>query len=156
MKYLISGIIGFFLTLFVSLPFQDVIKVKEARAFAAQIRSKLDRSSDMSINVRPIARTSTEKRDEPKIKYYPQYPTNAARDKIEGYVTLSFKVSKDGSVQNVKVTDSNPPQVFDDAAVEAVSKWEFAQNDLRKTPQKLRLNFSLQNAVGIDQHPRAE
>lgn len=154
MKYLLSGIIGFFLTFLVSLPFQNLLKGKEAKAFAAQIRSKIDRGDSMNVAVKPIVRTNDEKKDEPKIKFFPQYPAKAAQDKIEGFVTLSFKVNKDGSVQNVKVTESSPPQVFDDAAVEAVSKWEFAQNDVKKPNQKLRLYFSLGQNVAVEQ--RAE
>ncbi|RYZ85931.1 MAG: energy transducer TonB [Proteobacteria bacterium] len=153
MKYLVSGIIGFFLTLLVSLPFQNVIKVKEAKAFAMQLRSKSDRSADMDVTVKPIVRTD-DRKDEPKIKFMPQYPAKAAADKIEGFVTLSFKVSKDGSVQNVKVTESSPPQVFDEAAIDAVSKWSFAEKESKKPSQKLRLYFSLGQTVAVEQ--RAE
>jgi TonB family protein len=156
-KYLVSGIIGFFLTLLVSLPFQNILKVKEAKAFAAQLRSKYDRSADMDVTVKPIARTE-DRKDEPKIKFLPQYPAKAAADKIEGFVTLSFKVSKDGSVQNVKVTESSPPQVFDEAAVDAVSKWSFAEKNPNSNPkatnQRLRLYFSLGQTVAFEQ--RAE
>ncbi len=152
MKYLVSGILGFFLTLLVSLPFQNIWKGKEAKAFAAQIRSKIDRTSDMTVAIKPIARTE-DRRDEPKIKFMPQYPAKAAAEGIEGFVTLSFKVSKNGSVQNVRVTESSPPSIFDDAAIEAVSKWEYAGADAKKSPQKLRLYFNLGNTV-VDQ--RAE
>lgn len=152
MKYLLSGIIGFFLTLLVSLPFQTAFKGKEAKAFAASIRSKLDKN-DMDVKVRPIVSTMDRKEDV-KIKFMPQYPIKAAQDKVEGFVTLSFKVSKDGSVQNVKVTESKPPQVFDAAAIAAVSKWEFAQKDNKKAKQSLRLNFSLGNRVAVEE--RAE
>lgn len=153
MKYLVSGIIGFFLTLIVSLPFQTAFKGKEAKAFAATLRSKLDKNGDMDVAVRPIVRFD-DKKEDVKIKFMPQYPVKAAQDRVEGFVTLSFKVLKDGSVQNVKVTESNPPQVFDEAAIAAVSKWEFAQKDAKKSTQKLRLNFSLGNRVAVEE--RAE
>lgn len=146
MKYLVSGIVGFFLTLLVSLPFQNFVKVKEAKAYAAQFRQKMDRRSGVNVMIKPIVQTQ-ENTGEPKIKFYPQYPIKAAADKVEGYVTLSYKVAKDGSVQNVKVTESSPPQVFDSAAVEAVSKWEFAHKDSKKNHQKIRLNFSLGNTI---------
>lgn len=169
MKYLISGIIGFFLTLALSLPFQNVIKPKEAKAFAAAVKNKMDGKSigvvsvaaaagaaladknlEMDIKVQPIVRIE-EKKDEPRIKFFPQYPAEAAAQKIEGYVTVTFRVSKDGTVQNLKVTESSPPQIFDEAALTAVSKWSFASVDKDQTKvvdrQKLRLNFSLGRTV---------
>ena len=146
MKYLLSGILGFSLTLLVSLPFQNVVKMKEAKAFAAQIGENLDRRSGLDVSIKPIVQT-VERKDEPRIKFYPQYPVKAAAKKMEGFVTLSFIVAKDGSVYNVKVTESSPPKVFDQAAVEAVLKWKYSYLDMKKPQQKLRLNFSLGHTI---------
>lgn len=175
MKYLISGFIGFFLTLAVSLPFQSFIKPKEAKAFAQAVKNKMDGKSSgttsvaataaavlgaknvgMDIKVQPIVLIE-DRKDEPRIKFFPQYPVEAAEQKIEGYVTLTFRVSKDGTVQNLKVTESSPPQIFDEAALAAVSKWSFAtvekEKEKEKAPdrQKLRLNFNLGRTVAVEQ-----
>ena len=45
--------------------------------------------------------------------------------KIEGYVKVAYDVSVDGSVTNVRVVESDPPGVFDEAAVAAVRTWRF-------------------------------
>lgn len=169
MKYLISGIFGFFLTLALSLPFQNVLRPKEAKAFAAAVKNRIDgknsgvsvaaaaaaltdKNVEMDIKVQSMVRLE-DKKDEPRIKFFPQYPAEAAAQKIEGYVTLTFRVSKDGSVQNLKVTESSPPQIFDEAALAAVSKWSFASDSKEKTPdrQKLRLNFNLGRTVAVEQ-----
>jgi TonB family protein len=159
MKYLVSGIVGFVLTLAVSLPFQNLVKQNEAKAFAVSMKNKIEGNSkalassgEVDIKIQPIFRLE-DKKDEPRIKFFPQYPAEAAAQKIEGFVTLSFRVSKDGSVQNLRVTESSPPQVFDDAAVAAVSKWNFSNEEKKmiNIQQKLRLNFNLGRTVAVEQ-----
>ncbi len=55
----------------------------------------------------------------------PRYPLEAARDGEQGWVDVEFTVNADGTVSNAHVTNSDPPQVFDRAALEAVSRWRF-------------------------------
>ncbi len=55
----------------------------------------------------------------------PRYPANALRAGQEGWVDLTFTVTADGSVTNVKVADSQPRHVFDRAAIDAVNRWRF-------------------------------
>jgi len=156
MKYLLSGIVGFVLTLIVGMPFQNLIKPREAKAFGSSMKMSAKAAangrSEVDVKVSPIIRLD-DKKDEPRIKFFPQYPMEAAAQKIEGYVTLSFRVSKEGTVQNLKVTESNPPRVFDEAALAAVSKWSFASNSGKalSDQQKLRLNFNLGRNVAGDQ-----
>ena len=55
----------------------------------------------------------------------PQYPYRAAQRGIEGWVRVAFDVTETGSVEHVKIIDSEPPGVFDKAAIRAVSRWRF-------------------------------
>jgi len=55
----------------------------------------------------------------------PKYPRAAERDGIEGTVDVEFTIAPDGTTRDLIVRDSNPKVIFDDAAVEAVSKWVF-------------------------------
>jgi TonB family protein len=50
-----------------------------------------------------------------------QYPYRALQTNVEGWVEIGFNVLADGSVANVKVLNSTPPNVFDSAASKAVS-----------------------------------
>lgn len=56
----------------------------------------------------------------------PTYPIDAARNRIEGYVRMSFDISESGEPVNIKVIKSVPEQVFDKAAIKALSKWKYA------------------------------
>jgi protein TonB len=50
------------------------------------------------------------------------YPSEALRRSIEGWVDLSYVVTAEGKVTTVKVLDSNPKGMFDSAATRAVAR----------------------------------
>jgi TonB family protein len=61
-----------------------------------------------------------------RTKYYaPKYPRVAQRRNLSGWVSIEFTVALDGSVRDVEVRDSEPVEVFDNAAIRAVEKWKF-------------------------------
>lgn len=55
----------------------------------------------------------------------PQYPYQATRRRIEGWVRVSFLVTASGDVEDVVVMESEHEGIFDRAALRAVSKWKF-------------------------------
>jgi protein TonB len=55
----------------------------------------------------------------------PRYPVAAFRRKVEGRVDLAFTITTEGRVDNVQVVSSEPPGVFDDAAIEAIEGWRY-------------------------------
>lgn len=149
MKYVISGLLGFLFTLVLSVPLQMVLRQREAKGASWSLKAKaLKENTELNVNVPPMVQIAG-KADakEPKIKFMPQYPAEAAARKIEGYVTLSYTIGRDGSVQNLKVVDSSPANVFDEAAKTAVSKWAFASGKSSTEVQSLRLNFNFDRTL---------
>ena len=55
----------------------------------------------------------------------PQYPRDAARSGVTGWVQLEVLVNADGSVRSAKVLDSKPRGIFEASAVQAVMRWKF-------------------------------
>ena len=53
------------------------------------------------------------------------YPPEAKAKHVEGYVVVRYDVTEEGTVTNAKVVESQPPGIFDDAALAAVEKWKF-------------------------------
>ncbi|HEX7037678.1 MAG TPA: energy transducer TonB [Pseudomonadales bacterium] len=79
------------------------------------------------------------------------YPPKARAEGIEGYVVVRYDVDAEGRVQNVRVTAADPPDVFDEAAVQAVSRWRFTPAEENGKPRavpglKSRLEFTLDGA----------
>jgi protein TonB len=60
----------------------------------------------------------------PLVRVEPQYPPQAAKRGLEGWVQLQFTVTTAGSVDDVTVVKSSNA-VFERAAVEAVRKWKY-------------------------------
>jgi TonB family protein len=84
---------------------------------------------------------------EPVIEVHPAYPEQAQA--MEGRVELEFTVSPEGTVEAPRVTAAEPAGVFDQAAIEAVSRWRYLA-DAERAPQQVRttLSFSPPRAVG--------
>ena len=55
----------------------------------------------------------------------PRYPRSAERRNLSGWVDMVFTVQVNGSVAAIEVRDSEPGEVFVNAAVKAVEQWEF-------------------------------
>jgi periplasmic protein TonB len=56
----------------------------------------------------------------------PSYPSQAARNREEGWVEVEFTVMPDGKVVGAKVTASDPARVFDREAVRSIEKTKFS------------------------------
>ncbi len=68
---------------------------------------------EVNANVIPLARVN------------PIYPKRAKMMKLEGFVKLEFTITQTGSVKDIEVLESDPPNVFDRSAKRALSKWKF-------------------------------
>jgi protein TonB len=78
----------------------------------------------------------------------PQYPRDAARNGITGWVQLEVLVNPDGSVRSAKVIDAKPKGLFEAAAVQAVLRWKFKPKVVNGQPieqkgaQKIEFNLN--------------
>ncbi|MBC3766185.1 energy transducer TonB [Neptunicella marina] len=85
----------------------------------------------------------------PIVRVEPNYPIDALRNGVSGYVTLRFDISESGTVQNIQITDAEPKRVFDREARRALAKWKYkprVENGVALTQpnQKIMLTFDLQ------------
>ena len=79
----------------------------------------LDIGANVGSNIQ-IARELT-----PLVRTPPEYPMRALVREIEGYVILRFTVTETGSVADPEVLRSDPPGMFDSAALRTVLKWKY-------------------------------
>jgi len=61
----------------------------------------------------------------PMVRIAPQYPRQAQRDHIEGWVQLEVVVNPDGSVRSATPLKAQPRGVFETAAIQAILKFKF-------------------------------
>lgn len=61
----------------------------------------------------------------PIVKVAPVYPRRALSRGIEGFVIVEFTVSKQGSVKDIFVVEATPPDLFNQAAIDAAMKFKY-------------------------------
>jgi len=62
----------------------------------------------------------------PLVKIQPIYPRRALARGIEGYVILEFTVTKQGTVKDIKIVESDSKtSIFHDAAIKAAEKFKY-------------------------------
>ena len=79
----------------------------------------------------------------------PIYPPHAREAGLEGKVTISYDVSRDGQVINAQVIASHPADVFDAAALVAVRSWKFnAPVENRVTVEAINRHSTVEFRLG--------
>jgi len=75
----------------------------------------------------------------PKVLSRPplEYPASALKDAIKGYVVINILIDKDGGVSLAKVLESQPSDIFDNAALNAVRSWRFSPAKYKNKPVKM-------------------
>lgn len=61
----------------------------------------------------------------PTTRTPPRYPTAARAAGTTGVVVVQIHIDDTGAVDDVRVVESTPPGVFDEAAIESVRSWHF-------------------------------
>ncbi|MFC0667828.1 energy transducer TonB [Azotobacter chroococcum] len=56
----------------------------------------------------------------------PRYPRMALQRNIEGHVKLAFTITRAGAVENIRVLEASPRNVFEREARSAAARWRFA------------------------------
>lgn len=88
----------------------------------------------------------------PLVRYQPDYPADAVRNHIEGWVKLSFDISPDGRVTNIQVMDAEPKRVFDRSARKALARWKYQPKKadgifVSQPNQQIVISFSLDDVA---------
>jgi protein TonB len=79
----------------------------------------------------------------------PEYPQRALEQLVSGWVEMEFTVARDGSVQDIVVTNSEPRRTFDSAAVAALRRYRYQpvvrNGEVVAQRAKLRMRFTAQD-----------
>ncbi len=94
-----------------------------------------DLSADLDINLGPGGDGQGNDSDPvPLVRVNPQYPARAMQRGIEGWVQLRFTVTAAGTVRDVSVEEADPPNYFEQAAVNAVRKYKYKPSVVNGKP----------------------
>lgn len=83
------------------------------------------------------------RRATPTVRIPPEYPQGPLRRGIEGWVLVEFTITEAGTVEQVRVLESEPNRVFNSASIRAIKRWKYqpklqngrpvAQHNMRET-----------------------
>lgn len=77
----------------------------------------------------------------------PVFPPRARARGIEGYVIFSLLIGLTGDIEQIKVIESSPDGVFEEAATQGISQWRFEpalyQGQAVRSWAKQRIRFDL-------------
>jgi protein TonB len=85
----------------------------------------------------------------PKARYRAplDYPSNARKRSIEGFVILNMLIGTEGQVEQVKVLEAEPQGIFDQVAMSSAGDWQFEaasyQGKKVKVWVRQRITFNL-------------
>ncbi len=73
----------------------------------------------------------------------PFYPLQARRAGIEGEVKISFLVNEQGRVEDIRILNARPPDMFEKSVRRAVSGWRFQPGTIMGEPVRARVTTSV-------------
>jgi TonB family protein len=94
----------------------DVGSSPDLDAFSEKLRQRIAMSSLPLVAEKSLTRIN---------KLDVQYPARAMQDNVEGWVEVGYTVAANGSVSSVKILNSEPAKVFENAASSAVSRLRY-------------------------------
>lgn len=74
----------------------------------------------------------------PLVRIPPRYPMRAARRRIEGWVKVEFTITEQGTVKDPVIVESQPADIFDRAALNAIRRWKFKPKIIDGVPFEQR------------------
>lgn len=85
----------------------------------------------------------------PLYRIEPRYPTRALKQRMEGFVLMTFTINKLGAPIDIKVVDSEPKRIFDREALRALKRWKYQPYIVDGVPtprvgQSVKLEFKIQ------------
>ncbi|BEN06010.1 TonB family protein [Serratia marcescens] len=75
-----------------------------------------------------------------------EYPKRAQALNFTGFVDVLYDISIDGKVENVRVTDAKPRDVFDRSVMQQLGRWTFEKGEAKKNVP-LRIIFENKNQL---------
>ncbi|WP_241164353.1 TonB family protein [Serratia marcescens] len=75
-----------------------------------------------------------------------EYPKRAQSLNFTGFVDVLYDISIDGKVENVRITDANPRDVFDRSVMQQLGRWKFDKGEAKKNVP-LRIVFENNNQL---------
>lgn len=79
---------------------------------------------------------------------YPEYPRRALDMRIDGHVIVLFDIDNHGRVDNIRITEAKPNNIFNRSVIQAMKRWKYpprAKRDL-----KIKIIFNRNKSIKLE------
>lgn len=112
---------------------QEVITDNFAKTAVA---SSISDSRQHSGNPAPISRNQ------------PEYPRRALDMRIEGYVVVLFDINSNGRVENIRIIETKPNNIFNRSVITAMKTWKYEGKIAKDL--KIKIIFNRDKSIRLD------
>lgn len=121
---------------------ERIMNIKNLRSSALNKLVTLITCGLVALSVNAVSQSGDTEELKPVSVVHPQYPKDAAKKKIEGFVQFAFDLDSNGTPVDITVVASEPSEVFDKYATAAISQWRFNQSNVKNA--KYTVEFKVQ------------
>lgn len=121
-------------------------RLLQCHLFMAEAWIRSGKDDEATPHLQYVSRHQGEVSDneiKPLIRVAPEYPAEAARRGIEGWVLMEFTITVEGKVRDPRVVDNHPSTIFDRAARKAVLQWRYVPLSVNGTPVEAKTEVVL-------------
>ena len=115
---------------------------------SAPVMPQVDNVKTVTPEPVSVAKTSNNQMAIPQYRMEPNYPHQALKRNIEGFVLLTFDIGVTGRPENIKIKEAQPARIFNREAIRALKHWKYQplieNGDARIYPnQQIKLEFKI-------------
>ncbi|WP_392563497.1 TonB family protein [Orbus wheelerorum] len=129
---------------------KDKNKPRERKASKQQTRQEvmLDKLAENVVAPTISNNTQYSAKPTPISRKHPEYPRKALDLRIEGYVVAIYDVGTNGRVENIRIIEAKPNNIFNKSVIQALKQWKFQPTSAKDL--SVRIVFNSNKSVDID------
>lgn len=78
----------------------------------------------------------------------PEYPRRALDMRLEGYVIALFDINSNGRIENIRIIEAKPNNIFNRSVISAMKTWKY--QPIPAKDQKIKIIFNRDKSISLD------
>lgn len=134
-------------------PIKPVVKPKNkpVKQFSKpQVKQEVKTDKLANLAVAPTISNNTQLSTTatPINRNHPEYPRRALDLHIEGHVIVRYDIASDGHVENIRIVEAKPNNIFNKTVIQAMKQWKY--QPIVSKDLTIKIVFNRNKSVGFD------
>ena len=120
------------------------------KASRQQVRQEVIAENISNTSVAPQISDSRRYSDNPSpiSRNQPEYPRRALDMRLEGYVIALFDINSNGRIENIRIIEAKPNNIFNRSVISAMKMWKY--QPIAAKDQKIKIIFNRDKSISLD------